>query len=99
MAIVRRGEYLSIETICPGNPLFLSQKNADELYGLIRKNRNLPEFVVKRSKPDVCIYNNPRWVAFIYDVTLFGEHLCKIYEDGYSFCNVQYYKANTVEIQ
>ncbi len=100
MAIVRIGDHLEVEKIHPGNPLFLSQENANAFYRTVRDNLNSPEFVVTRTKPTApieatCCY----WVNYIYDVALFGKHLCTIYEASRDFVGRKDYYVNVVEIQ
>lgn len=100
MAIVQIGDHFEFKCIHSGNSLFLSQENAYTFYRTIHDNLNSPEFVVTRTKPTACIEATCcYWVNYIYDVTLFGKHLCTIYEASRYFVGRRDYYVNVVEIQ
>ena len=97
----------TLQIVGRGDPLFLSRKNADTFYQIVNENLNSPEFVIERSVPSERLVAGIWNVAFIYDVALFGKHLCTIYETCHSVPVGKYmrhysedvYEAETVEIQ
>ena len=64
------------------DPLFPSAEIIDKFYELINQNLNSPDLVIKRSKPDVWVFDFPNRIYYIYDVALSGKHFCTLYQDA-----------------
>ena len=80
------------------DPLFPSAEIIDKFYELIIQNLNSPDLVIKRSKPDVWLFNFPCRIYYIYDVALFGKHFCTLYQDANRSVTGAAHRFRTIEI-
>lgn len=80
------------------DPLFPSAETIDKFYELIIQNLNSPDLVIKRSKPDVWLFNFPCRIYYIYDVALLGKHFCTLYQDANSSVTGAAHRFRTIEI-
>ncbi|MBO4583140.1 MAG: hypothetical protein J5714_03755 [Alphaproteobacteria bacterium] len=86
---------LLIEITYKNDPKCISADIAKSFYELVETNQNKKDFVVTRSKPGMNIADKACFVDFIYNIELFNQHLCTVFEfdcfgGGLNFYDVEF---------
>ena len=86
---------LLIKITYKNDPKCISADIAKSFYNLVETNQNKKDFVVTRSKPEKHIADAACFVDFVYDVELFNQHLCTVFEfdcfsGGLNFYDIEF---------